>query len=120
MKKRPSPQTENPSAAANGDFIEQGELFKGPLLNPSWPTPGTLDSVCLEMLIAGQKLTHPEFQSVTHSWRLAACIERLVKLHRWPIERRDIPDPFKKRRARDIREYHLRLDAIELVKGGAK
>jgi hypothetical protein len=113
------PKTEKTSAPSKAQFTEQGRLFEAPLLEPSWPNPGTLDRICLEMLLSGQCLTHPSFQAVTQSWRLAAFIERLVKLHRWPIERRDIPHPLKKRRNCDIREYRMHADAIELVKGGA-
>lgn len=113
------PKTDKTSAPSKAQFTEQGHLFEAPLLEPSWPNPGTLDRICLEMLLSGQCLTHPSFQAVTHSWRLAACIERLIKQHRWPIERRDIPHPSKKRRNSEIREYWMRADAIELVKGGA-
>jgi hypothetical protein len=112
-------KTEKTSAPSKAQFTEQGRLFEAPLLEPSWPNPGTLDRICLEMLLSGQCLTHPSFQAVTQSWRLAACIERLIKRHRWPIEHRDIPHPSKKRRNSEIREYWMRADAIELVKGGA-
>lgn len=116
-KKTPAPTEVKTSAGSKAQSIEQGQLFEAPLLEPSWPNPGTLDRICLDMLLSGQSLTHPSFQAVTHSWRLAAFIERLVKLHRWPIERRDIPHPSKKRRHSEIREYRMRADAIELVKG---
>jgi hypothetical protein len=119
MKKRPSPHHGNPSAPSKAEFTQQANLFEAPLLQPSWPNRGTLDCICLEMLLSGQCLTHPQFQAVTQSWRLAACIERLAKAHRWPIERRDIPHPSKQRRHRCITEYHLRPDAIDLVKGRA-
>lgn len=118
MKKRPSPQLENPSAAATGHSIEQCELFEGPALNPSWPSPGTLDAIALEMLLTGQTLTHPGFQKATQSWRLAACVERIRNHHRWPVITLEIPAPTRRRPSRVIGQYHMRPDAIELVKGG--
>lgn len=119
VKKTPASTEVKTSALVQRDSIEQGQLFDGPALCPTWPNPGTLDCIALEMLLSGQKMTHPDFQSVTHSWRLAACIERLIKVHGWPIDKEDIPAPTPRRRWREIRRYHMRPTAIALVKGAA-
>jgi hypothetical protein len=118
--KTPEPPKENPSAPSKRHFNRQGQLFEAPPVQPTWPNPGTLDAITLETLLTGKVLTHPAFQAQTQSWRLAACIDRLVKKHGWPIERRDIPNPVVKRRSRCIREYAMRADGMALVKGGVK
>jgi hypothetical protein len=117
-KKNARPTEAETSAKDTRDSIDQGELFEGPKLAPSWPTPGTLDSIALEMLLTGQTLTHPDFQGATQSWRLAACVERIRNHHGWPVITVEIPAPTRRRPSRVIGEYHMRTDAIELVKGG--
>lgn len=120
MEKENARHTEvKTSAPSKRDSIEQGQLFEGPAIAPTWPTSGTLDSIALEMLLTGQTLTHPEFQRATQSWRLAACVERIRNHHCWPVITVEIPAPTRRRPSRVIGEYHMRPDAIELVKGGA-
>ncbi len=100
-----------------GVLGEQLSFIEAEPLCPSWPTPGTLDSIALEMLLTGQTLTHPDFQRATQSWRLAACVERIRNHHGWPVITVEIPAPTRRRPSRVIGQYHMRPDAIELVKG---
>jgi hypothetical protein len=78
-----------------------------------------LDAICLEILLTGQTLTSPQFQGLTQSWRLAACVDRLSKRHGWPVLANEVNAPTLRRRHRPIAEYALRTDAIALAKGGA-
>lgn len=100
------------SAVEQRDFNGQAQLFELPLPPLSWPTPGTLGSICHEILLTGKPLMPPRFQAATQSWRLAAYIDRLPKRHRWPIERRDLANCCPTRRSRDIREYQIRLAEV--------
>jgi hypothetical protein len=67
-----------------GQFAEQGALFEQPTFSPTWPTPATLPARALDILLSGERVTHPDFQATTRSWRLAASIDVLRKLG-WPI-----------------------------------
>jgi hypothetical protein len=116
--KTPELPNENPSAPDKRDINGQGQLFEAHLLNPTWPNQGTLDSIALEVLLSGQQITHPDFQRMTQSWRLAACVDRLVKKHGWPVEGEEVVSPTSRRPKRQIKRYGMRKDAIEMVKGG--
>jgi hypothetical protein len=79
-----APERQTPGGN-RGQFAEQGTLFEPPPFCPQWPNPATLTARALSMLLAGERLTHPDFQAATRSWRLAACIDELRKLG-WPVQ----------------------------------
>lgn len=54
--------------------MEQTSFLPPPPLAPTWPQPGTLADKALEILMTGQGLTHPQFEAVTFSWRLAPAV----------------------------------------------
>ena len=54
------------------------------IFNARKPKHGTKTYRCLMLLLEGEKMTHPAFESMTGSWRLAAYIERLHRLG-WPV-----------------------------------
>jgi hypothetical protein len=71
-------------AGQGGEFAEQGTLFEPPTFSPVWPSPATLPARALDILLSGERVTHPDFQAATRSWRLSASIDVLRKLG-WPI-----------------------------------
>lgn len=96
---------------------------------PVAPRLGTLADALLRMLARGDRLTHPEFEDRTGSWRLAAFAFELAALG-WPVAVTRIPAPTPERPDRTIGRYWLpekarrqaadtgRLAAAEL-EGGA-
>lgn len=64
---------------------EQLSLLPSAPFSPSWPQENTLAIVALRLFIAGEKVDTPDFQKLTHSWRLSAVVLTLRKLG-WPIE----------------------------------
>ena len=108
-----------PTQQAQPVSYPQGDLFGPAEFAPTWPTPGTLDRLALEMLLSGAKVTHPDFQAATGSWRMAACVERLRHRHDWPVLTAEIPAPTRRRPGRVIGLYSMRSDALQTVQGRA-
>jgi len=101
-------------AGQGGQFAEQGTLFEPPPFSPLWPSPATLTARALDMLLTGERLTHPDFQAATRSWRLAACIDVLRKLG-WPVRTLDEAGMPITGRRRAIAAYQLADYALQAV-----
>jgi hypothetical protein len=78
------PQIEKPAVQGGQSEAAQQALFEQPPFSPVWPSPATLPARALDMLLTGERMTHPDFQAATRSWRLAASIDVLRKLG-WPV-----------------------------------
>lgn len=100
MKKAPAPTK---TQGANG---EQLSFLPPAPFCPTWPTRGTLADKALGMFMNGQMLDHPEFLSVTQSWRLGAVVFTLRALG-WPVETIEIPSPTEDCPDRVIALYRL-------------
>lgn len=89
--------------------------------NPIWPRMDTLAYAALTLMLQGNKLTHPDFQKNTGSWRLAAHI-LILKNHGWPIKVQAIRGiRYGNFRARTICRYFLDSDFLKMFQcqGGA-
>lgn len=84
----------------------QLELLPPAPFAPVWPQAGTLADRCLEVLLTGARLTHPRFEALSFSWRLAAVVCALRDLG-WPIESFEISAPTPQHPDRRIAEYAL-------------
>lgn len=73
---------------------------------PTWPHLGTQASRCLDRLMQGHAMTHPGWEAVSLSWRLAAVVCELRDLGR-PIESEEIPAPTRDCPDRTIARYRL-------------
>lgn len=86
---------------------------------PQLPNRGTLAERLLRMLAQGERLTHPDFEHRTGSWRLAAVAFELGLLG-WPITVERIPAPTPNCTDRTIARYGLaaraRTHAVEILR----
>ena len=73
---------------------------------PSWPNTHTNDHRALMLLLDGRLIDTIDFQDDTGSWRLAAVIDRLVKMG-WPINSIPTSAPTAKNPNRRIAVYEL-------------
>lgn len=84
---------------------------------PVAPRPGTLADALLRMLASGDRLTHPDFEDRTGSWRLAAVAFELAALA-WPVAVARVPSPTAECPDRTIGLYWLtdkgRMQAREM------
>jgi hypothetical protein len=95
--------------AAPADQAPAGEQlsFLPPLpFCPSWPNRHTNDHRALMLLLDGRLIDTIDFQDDTGSWRLAAVIDRLVKMG-WPINSIPTSAPTAKNPNRRIAVYEL-------------
>ncbi len=83
---------------------EQLALLPEVEIVPTAPRPGTLAAALLLMLGRGDRLTHPDFEGRTGSWRLAAVAFELAALG-WPVVVTRIPAPTLDRPDRTIGLY---------------
>lgn len=107
----------NPSRDQAEPGFKQISFLPEPDFNPVWPAQNTLPARCLSLLLAGQTLTHPEFEYIAGSWRLSAVIFTLTGLG-WPVKSLDIPAPTKEAPARHISRYYLPAKVIRDVLEG--
>lgn len=114
MKKAPN---NFPAAGALG---EQLTFLDPPVFSPGLPTPATLADRLLTGFLQGKSFTHPEWQAITKSWRLAATAQKLKDLD-WPVQSLPQASPIDGQPDRVIARYELTRDAIakgrELVRG---
>ena len=100
----------------------QLELLPPAPFAPVWPQAGTLAARCLEILLTGARLTHPRFEALSFSWRLAAVVCALRDLG-WEIESVEIAAPTPQHPDRRIAEYvlpaHIRAQALLIRKRAA-
>ncbi len=87
----------------------QMALLPRPPFSPVWPQAGTLADRCLEILLTGVRLTHPRFEALSFSWRLAAVVCDLRDLG-WLVESVEVSAPTPATPDRRIAEYHLPAD----------
>lgn len=90
--------------------------------SPLWPQENTLAIAALRLFLAGKKVDTPDFQKITHSWRLSAVVLTLRKLG-WPIETIERRCPTAERPHRFIGVYLLPSryikDALLQIRGQA-
>ena len=92
--------------------MEQTSFLPPPPFAPTWPQLGTLAARALDIFLRGESLTHPQFEAVSFSWRLAAVVGALRELG-WPVESVDIPAPTFENPHRCIACYRLPHAVIE-------
>lgn len=102
-------------AGQGGQFAEQGALFEPPPFSPVWPNSASLAGRALDMLLAGKRITHPDFQAATRSWRLAASIDVLRNKLGWPVLTFDENGQPITGRRRAIAAYQLPPYALQAV-----
>jgi hypothetical protein len=96
---------------------EQLSFLPPPPFAPVWPRPGTREAKALDILLAGQSVTTPEFEARTFSWRLSAVAHRLNRMG-WPVESQMVAAPTHERPHRCIASYHLPAEYIEKARRG--
>lgn len=96
---------------APGALGEQLPLIPAPAFSPSFPTRFTLADQLLSRLLAGESFVHPEWESITGSWRLAATAFQLTCLG-WPVKTMLVPSPSAECPNRTIARYSLPASAI--------
>lgn len=92
-----------------------------PLYNPKYPPEASLTSKALRSMLGGAKISHPTFEALTGSWRLAGYIHSLKKLG-WPVktEHISIPSHEEGDRGRSIVVYYLPDDLLDFIRGVQK
>lgn len=107
----------NPDRRQADSGFKQTSFLPEPDFNPNYPRPHTLAGRCLALMLKGKTFTHPEFELIAGSWRLAAVIFTL-KGKGWPVESFDLPAPSPERPNRTISRYYLPPKVIQAVFGG--
>lgn len=67
-------------------LMKQISFLPEPKYNPKYPPETSLAAKALRLMLRGMRLSHPHFESLTGSWRLAAHVHILKKLG-WPIQK---------------------------------
>lgn len=93
--------------ALSGVVGEQLNLIDPPPFSPTYPKRSSLAGEALALLLAGRTLTHPEFETITASWRLSEPIRALRHDHGWPVVTIEIPAPTAERPDRIIAKYAM-------------
>lgn len=114
MKKAPN---NLPAAGALGEQLS----FLDPIeFSPALPKRATLADLLLTRLLQGEAFTHPEWEAITESWRLAATVQELKDLD-WPVLALPEMAPTERKPDRTIARYVLSREAIakgrELLRG---
>lgn len=95
---------------------KQLSLLPEPDFTPKLPHRNTLSARALSMMLQGRKISHPDFEDKTSSWRLAAHIYNLNKLG-WPVQTIEVEHLAEKKPVkRYIRRYYLAREVINKVK----
>jgi hypothetical protein len=97
---------------------EQLTLLPECEMAPALPRPGTLAARLLSMFARGARLTHPDFEVLTGSWRLSAVVFELALLG-WQVESVRINAPAPDRPDRPIARYWLAARHVRLMRGEA-
>lgn len=84
MRRQNTKNKTRASRQASTGSNKQLTILPKPDFNPEWPRKNTLAYHALLLMLQGKKISHPDFDQVTGSWRLAAHILILKKLG-WPI-----------------------------------
>ncbi len=106
---------------ANVKKGKQLSFLPEPLYNPKYPAPNTIASKALNMFLTGNHISHPQFETATGSWRLAAHVHTLKRLG-WPVmtESMGMPGTDEDMRARSFVVYYLPDDLLEFMRGVQK
>ena len=113
MENAPNNPRAEGSAGGPCNSDTQGDLF-GMTAEPlaaTLPTRGTLAFELFELLVAGERMTQPEWLPRTRSWRLAATVGQLGELG-WPVQSLLVPAPSERNPHRKIARYYLAAEAI--------
>ena len=109
----------NPDRRQAVSGFKQTSFLPEPDFNPTYPRPRTLPARCLALMLNGQTFTHPEFEQLTGSWRLAPVIYTLKGLG-WPVESLELSAPTPECPSRTISCYYLAPEVIDAVFGGSQ
>lgn len=90
----------------------QIEMFELPAIRPKLPPRGGLAWQLLGHLLAGASVSHPEWEDLTGSWRLAATAFELRALG-WPVDAALLPAPTPETPERCIARYRMRHEGID-------
>lgn len=93
--------------ASSGVVSEQMTFLEPPPFCPKFPKPSTLAGEALSLLLSGRAITHPDFEGLTHSWRLSEPIRALRHDFGWPVQTIEISSPTAERPNRIIAKYVL-------------
>lgn len=63
----------------------------------------------MKLLMEGKRITHPDFQKISNSWRLASVIHYLRTRYKWHISDRWVGHPPARR---GIKQYFLQPEEI--------
>lgn len=91
--------------ASSGVVGEQFCLIDPPPFSPIYPSPSSLTGKALALLLQGRSITTPDFQELTHSWRLAAYVGKLIHEYGWPVAALEVP--FSDDPSRTIARYFM-------------
>ena len=100
---------------------KQLSFLPEPLYNPKYPTENTLAQKALAMLLTANRISHPQFEAATGSWRLAAHVHTLKRLG-WPVktESMGMGAGEDEMRDRSFVLYYLPDDLLDMMKGVQK
>jgi len=96
----------------------QMSFLPQPKYNPKYPPETSLAYKALTLLLGGLKISHPDFETLTGSWRLAAHIHILKRLG-WPIQTQEVKLEWQveDERKRYMGLYYLPNEILDLVHG---
>ena len=122
MPKISTPQTSGKGEALPTDTHQPEQLslpaIPLPPFAPRWPNPHTNDYIALELFLAGEFVNVERFRQLTDSTQLAVAVGRLKRMG-WPIERRLVPEPSRRRKSRQTglwflpKKYRAQVQAME-------
>ena len=122
MSERAPRKETAPAPHSDGIFSheagEQLSLLPECELMPVMPKAGTLAERLLAMFARGERLTHPDFETATGSWRLSAVVFELG-LMGWQVVAERINAPTADRPDRPIARYWLAARHVRLMRGEA-
>jgi hypothetical protein len=96
--------------------VKQMSFLPEPDFNPKFPSRSTLASRALYMMLEGKKISHPDFEGSTSSWRLAAHIYNLNKLG-WNVQTIEVDHYTEnKPKSRRICLYFLSYEHLKKLK----
>ena len=98
--------------------MTQLSFLPEPPYNPKYPKDHTLALRALTLLLTGRKISHPQFEAQTGSWRLAAHVHILKKLG-WPVRKydREMDGHDAEARERHYGVYYLPDGLLEFMRG---
>lgn len=100
--------------------MKQMSFLPEPKYNPRMPSENSLAFKALSLLLRGRKVSHPAFEALTGSWRLAAHVHILKRLG-WPIkvDKLEFEGELQEGRDRYMGLYYLPEDCLEIVYNSA-